>query len=366
MIRFVLYTPSVYLSSDIPDITIATDHEAVDFRLSIYGQTLLEGRYYAFEGYATVSDISPLVEHYIAGNADMNFVDVHLEASLDDDSDELDFTVLYCDKFTDMLEPDYWLRENFLTLTRSRRVAADSFINVSWYTTEREGILFRIYATYLDDNGNRGTYQYPYSGNGQIAHINGIMQELIYLSEIRDRIIERTKVKSPVLQSVTVRCGNRSATFFIDPALEVNSPIFYLNCFGVVEHLALPRTTTVKVKTDRSLASLGKTSQFYDISTSKEYEIESGPLTSDECVQFEQLLTSPSVRIPYGEHCAKYDTDFDALREILITDYTCEFSDSDEKLNTVKFTWRFASNTPSVDKPTTPGIFDDKFNPTFS
>lgn len=148
--------------------------------------------------------------------------------------------------------------------------------------------------------------------------------------------------------------------------MEANVPIFYLNCFGVVEHLALPRTTTVKVKTDRSLASLGKTSQFYDISTLKEYEVESGPLTSDECVQFEQLLTSPSVRIPYGEHCAKYDTDFDALREILITDYICEFSDSDEKLNTVKFTWRFASNKPSVEKPTTPGIFDDKFNHTFS
>lgn len=148
--------------------------------------------------------------------------------------------------------------------------------------------------------------------------------------------------------------------------MEANVPIFYLNCFGVVEHLALPRTTTVKVKTDRSLASLGKTSQFYDISTSKEYEVESGPLTSDECLQFEQMLTSPSVRIPFGYGCDKYDSDFDALRPILITDYTCEMSDSDEKLNKVKFTWRFADNTPTMEKPSTPGIFDDKFNPVFT
>ncbi len=149
-----------------------------------------------------------------------------------------------------------------------------------------------------------------------------------------------------MLQSVTVRCGNRSASFFIHPVLEVNEPIFYLNCFGVVGHLTLPRTTMVKVKTNRSLASLGKRSQFYDISTSKEYEVESGPLTSDECLQVEQMLTSPSVRIPFGYACDKYD--YDAMRPILITDYTYEFSDLDEKLNKVKFTWCFAENTPTM------------------
>lgn len=366
MIRFTVFIPSLFLSGNIPDINIATDHEAVDFRLTVYGDVLLEGRYYAFDGYATVSDIAPLIEHYVAGNPEMNLVDVHLEASDGDESATLDFPVLYCDKYTDMYDPSDWLRENFLTLTRSRRISSDSYINVSWYTTEKEGILFRVYVTYLDDNGKRCTYEYPYSGNGQIAHINGILTQLLYLQEVRDRLVERGKALAPLLQSVTVRCGNRSASFFVDPALVVNEPIFYLNCFGVVEHLALPRTTTVKVKTDRSLASLGKNSQFYDITTSKEYEVESGPLTSDECLQVEQMLTSPSVRIPFGYGCAKYDSDFDALRPILITDYTCEMSDSDEKLNKVKFTWRFADNTPTMEKPTTPGIFDDKFNPVFS
>ncbi len=226
--------------------------------------------------------------------------------------------------------------------------------------------MFRVYATFINDKGLRDTYQYVHSGNGQIAHSNGVLTEYIMLDALRDLIIERKKIESLILQSVTVRCGNRSATFFIDPALETNTPIFYLNCFGITEHIALPRTTMVKVKTDRSLASAGKTSQFYDISTSKEYEVESGPLTSDECIQIEQMLTSPSVRIPFGQDCSKYDTDFDALRPILITDYTCEFSDTDEKLNKVKFTWRFADNTPSVDMPTTPSIFNQNFNPTFS
>lgn len=161
--------------------------------------------------------------------------------------------------------------------------------------------------SFVNDKGQRDTYQYVKSGNGQIAHINGIMSELIYLSDIRQKIISAKKIESLTLQSVTVRCGERSATFFIDPAL-----------------------------------------------------------TSDECLQVEQMLTSPSVRIPYGSDVALYDTDFDALIPIIITDFTSELSDTNEKLNSVKFTWRFAENRPKVAVPESPGIFNEKYNPTFS
>ena len=37
-----------------------------------------------------------------------------------------------------------------------------------------------------------------------------------------------------------------------------------------------------------------------------------------------------------------------------------------EKLNKVKFTWRYSDNRPLMDSPLTPGIFNDKFNPTYS
>lgn len=130
------------------------------------------------------------------------------------------------------------------------------------------------------------TYQYPHSGNGQIAHINGMMTEYVVLNTVVDKIRDRTKVENPVLQSVTVRCTNRSATFFIDPDLAGIVSIYYLNCFEVPEHILciMPRTTTEKVKSDRSVALLGKISEFYDNTHSKEYEVESGPLIADECL----------------------------------------------------------------------------------
>ena len=114
------------------------------------------------------------------------------------------------------------------------------------------------------------------------------------------------------------------------------------------------------------LTARWQSSEFYDITHSKEYEVESGPLTDDECLQVEQMLTSPSVKIPFGPNTAVYESDFDAMLPILITDFTCEFSDTDEKLNKVKFTWRHSANRPLMEAPLSPGIFNDKFNPTFS
>lgn len=82
----------------------------------------------------------------------------------------------------------------------------------------------------------------------------------------------------------------------IDRMGDNQMPFFYLNCFGVAEQLSLQRNTTEKVKTDRSIATLGKTSCFYDVTTSKEYEVESAALTSDECLQIERYTYLPLVR----------------------------------------------------------------------
>lgn len=369
MNSFGFYTPSVVLSSDLPDVSIYTTHDAVDFRMTANGIVLLQGRYYALGGKIVVSDITSIIEHFLAGNTDSNLCDIRIEAYVgEDEVDYIDrtFTVLYCDKTTGLVDPLQWLQENFLTLTRSRRLAPDSFINLSWYTTEREGISFRVFCTFLDDKGQRGTYSYVHSGNGLIAHFNGLMTEYVMLRDVCKRIMTARKIDAVTLQSVTIRCGNRSATFFVDPGLANLVPFYYLNCFGVPEHISLPRTTTTKVKTDRSVALLGKYSQFYDITHSKEHEVESGGLSQDECLQVEQMITSPSVKIPTGPDTAVYETDFDAMLQVLITDYTCEFSNSDEKLNTVKFTWRLSNNRPNIDPPFTPGIFDDHFNPIFT
>lgn len=70
------------------------------------------------------------------------------------------------------------------------------------------------------------------------------------MRDVRQRVMEAKKISEVTLLSVSVRWGERSATFFIDPALADVVPFYYLNCFGVVEQLPLQRITTEKVKSD--------------------------------------------------------------------------------------------------------------------
>ena len=135
----------------------------------------------------------------------------------------------------------------------------------------------------------------------------------------------------------------------------------FLNFFNIVEDIYLVCYTTDKVKSDRSLATMGRAVQFYDVHNSKEYETETAPLTSFECNLFEQMLLSTQVRLPLGDN-AESETDFEAMFPILITDFTSEISDSNTELNTVKFTWQFADSVPRLELPTTPGIFNSVYN----
>ena len=54
------------------------------------------------------------------------------------------------------------------------------------------------------------------------------------------------------------------------------------------------------------------------------------------------------------------------LAQILITDSTCEVQDGHDKLNNVKFTWRYADNRPVVYLSASPGIFTSPYNIVFS
>lgn len=366
MIRIGFYTPNVMLTSELSDISIFTDHEAVDFSLYAGGTEVLSGRYYALNGSIRICDIAPLIEGAIVGNTEALLADCEIEVYAGSESATHEFQVLYCDKDLGNLITMEWLSQNFLTLTPYRRIAPGGFFEVQWYAADREGISFRVYCTYLNAEGKRDTYSFVQSGNGLVQHGAGIRREIVTLRDVEEKIKSAKRIDTLTLQSVTVRCGNRSLTVFVDPALTGIIPFHYTNCFNVAESLVLPRVTTEKIKVDNSIASLGKSSRFYDVNISKEYEVQSGPLTSDECLQVEQLLTSPDVRIPWGIYSSLEEIDFYALTPIMITDFTSELSDTDEKPNSVKFTWRFMENRPKVSLKESPGIFNDKFQPPYT
>ena len=166
------------------------------------------------------------------------------------------------------------------------------------------------------------------------------------------------------LVSFTVRCDNRAVTFFVDNSLRGQRCFFFRNAFNAPDLLYFQAVTTAKSSNDRSLAVLTDRSEFYDNAPKQEFEVQSAALTTDECALAEQLFSADDVRVTYESQ--PDDADFDALRPILITDFTCELADLPEKPNSVKFTWRYDTNRVTLANPVADNIFTEPYNFTFS
>ena len=166
------------------------------------------------------------------------------------------------------------------------------------------------------------------------------------------------------LLNFTVSCGLRSISCFVDNSLDDHEPFYFRNCFNVWNWATLPVAATAKTDVDRSVAIINGKSRFYNQSTAKTYEVEAGPLTSDEAGWIDQLFSSHDVFLIEPDPTNSYDPL--VLAPILITDATCEIQDGDEKLNKVKFTWRYTDNRPIVRLSASPGIFTSPYNIVYS
>ena len=82
-----------------------------------------------------------------------------------------------------------------------------------------------------------------------------------------------------------------------------------------------------------------------------------------EEISAEQMFCSDDVRTPFES--APDDADFDALRQVLISDSTSEIVDIPEKPCQVKFTWRYATNRIAQKNPVKEELFTKQYNYSF-
>lgn len=374
MAHRIIYTPpDIILSSSIGEIEIAVDGNFVDVSLTATaGTVILCERYYAFQGYVRIHDLSSLIEHQMREAGD-TISDFRLSAYTDTPGNKADsktLHILYCDRYCLCSDIPMFLRENFLTTNSMRRVCADtdslSAISLFFYAEKGESLEYTVFHRFRVKDSD-AIFSHSYTMDyGKTATASGIYQIDISLEDV---IADGASFAPAPLQNVTplsltLSCGQRSATVFVDPALDAMQTFFYRNCFNVWEFLTLPVTTTSKTDIEKATAIINGKSEFYDRNITKTYECETGPLTSDEADCMDMLLTSHEVmRI---EHNPFDDTDPYMLVPVIITDSDCQISDSDENPNTIKFSWRFADNRPILRLPASPGIFSSPFNPVFS
>lgn len=359
----ITYAPKgLTMSSGIGDIVARTDAEAVDVMLKTSdGQELLTERFYAHSGLVTLRDPASLVEAWMRGKG-ASFAEFSLTVSSSepDDRDRCDMKVLYCEDFYPNFDVSRFARESFLTTLPMRRIAPDADASLSFLAEAGESVACHVSAV-VRDEGDAGRRRFSFTlDEDKTADKTGVFSFRVTVPEIL------TRSKGERVELFTVSCGGRAATFFVDPSLCAASTLnsfTFRNCFNAWETATVAAVTTAKTEVDRSLAVLGGQSQFYDRSVTRTYEAETTPLSDTEAAWLEQLFASHEV-VRLVSNPTDDQEPLVAV-PVLVTDSTCEVQDGDEKLNSVKFTWRYADNRPLARLPLSPGVFSQPYNPAF-
>lgn len=361
--------PDTLLTCQLGDVSILTDHQYLNVEFATATEVLLSGKFYATNSSVTLCDLRSLTELAIKATS-FSVEKFYVRAMYDDEETEAAFTAVYCNRDIDIYDVEPLFKNHFLTAAKSRRIAPNSFVFLSFFARKGERLTYHIFCDYIlgtskEERGSsveRGHTSFV-GGLANFSAVEDNVQTLTVLcSEVQKRAseIEGTEVE---LVSFTVRCDNRAVSFFIDKSLSGLRCFFFRNAFNAPDLLYFPAVTTAKTSNDRSLAVLTDRSEFYDNTPKQEFEVQSGALTADECALAEQLFSADDVRVTYESQ--PDDADFDALRPILITDFTCEMADLPEKANSVKFTWRYATNHSTLANPVHDDIFTNAYNFTF-
>lgn len=350
--------PDIILSAQLEQLTILSTQAFVDVNITDeHGVAILAQRYYTLDGEVTIHDLSQLFEDYLRTN-EKGFANYILEATDSDGSVSIELHILYCDRFTFGVDAETFLKDNFLTTLPSRRIPPKCDVRLYLLATDEESLTYSI------------TFDYRINGSDTIFHgsltlneDNVAPQSDTYYIDVPADIIPTFirnqadgQIKTLEIVGFTVNCGDRSTTFYVDKALANAHKFRFHNAFNIPEFAYLRAVTKAKTEVERTLATINGISLFYDQTATKSYEAETEALTYEEAQWIDQLLTSYQAEI-YVQG---------SIMPILITDMTCEISDFDEKPNSIKFTWRFASNRPVQQLSVSPNIFTSPYNQVFS
>ena len=358
MIRLVQF-PETLLSCNIGEIAVLTDHDYLSVSFGTATKTLLSGRFYAYNGTVNINDLRSLVESEL--NASGNSLETFsLTVSYGNETETASFNAIYCNRDVVVPEVDTLLLTNFLTPASARRIAPGALVFVSWFAGKNEKLAYYVYCDYIA-GGKLGHLSFIAGYANVTAEEDRIVSVTISCENVQKEAARLAKTDVDVV-AFTVRVDERATSFFIDKALTDMRCFYFRNVFNVPDQIYFPAVTTAKTDVERSVAVMHDTSQFYDCSKQQSFEVQSSALAPDECLLADQLFSSLNVRIADGSD----DTDFDAMRQILITESTCEISDFPEKPDSVKFSWRYVNNNISLPVSSSSDIFTNPYNFIFS
>lgn len=328
---FITYLPEdeCVLTSRLDSILARTDKTKVDVSVirdpdgefdEFFSTTL-----FAFDGIVELSALGKLIEErFRAKGRITDMISVVI------DGISLDFIALYCNH---MLNSDFDYEKCFWTTSASSLVHRASIVSLSHHNTGSTTYYIRVIGR--EPDGRLAVVGRNFNRVGSSLGVTFSVDEILRFAlnqtdyETNDAIAE--------VAYFTIEYGSMRKVFYV-----VDDPFFltfrFRNLFNAPEYIDVVGKVNRKTVVDRDVAVCGGRSLQYNQVINRTYEVETGPLTPDQALSMEQLISS------YDVNLITSTDDYD----IIITDHSCEVDNNDSSLVTMKFTFRLVTDRPTL------------------
>ena len=319
--------PAVSFTYDFDEVTITTDLPAVKASVTDKaGRTLYESILYAYDGKVTIYDLARVFEEHME-NHDETFDIFTLKVESKENqsvSASLTYHVLY-------------------SKTRYPGSAADwatrHFFNAAETKTSCLGSVEQLHCWFAAGSMAQERRTYVYVIDGEIMTTDWAEQTAVRVETAQMRTIEVDynaiveELQADRLLSVSVAQQDRFATiFYYDQEV---LPFMFLSQFNTLDIATLICSVTRKATTEKSMATCNRKVKVYDREDMYSFELQTAPMTAEMAELAEKLCQARETWLYTGGNAPadRY--------KIVITDYTAEHSDSDEKLPSYKISFKF-------------------------
>ena len=341
MARFRNITNGVAFSTEIMNVEISDAYGTVTFSIRKSGEEIFSS---AFTPDA-------------AGNIFIYDVRSILEAHIDDVFADFSFTVendtVNCRVFKASVivaeTAEQFLPSFFLSPTNKKRTAPDRYETLAFYPQEA----CRVYtvASYYD-NGHIAVRDI------QLMGAEDVTPDTVNIIDVSaKKFVDESK---GTLVSFVVRAGERSFYYIVDNTLPSADPsILFRNCFNCWDTFFFTGTKENSLEVKRSFAYVDGHYRMYDTVDTESFKVNSGVLDEYMIVLAKDLARARNVFL--------MDKLGNATYELSVTDSEIKYTNNDDALPAMDFTFRIALYITLLLEPNRPpklfdNTFDKKFN----
>lgn len=341
MARFRNITNGVAFSTEIMNVEICEASATVTFSILKSGEEIFSS---AFTPDAV-------------GNIFIYDVRSILEAHIDDVFADFSFTVgndtVNCRVFKASVivteTAEQFLPSFFLSPTNKKRTAPDRYETLAFYPQE----VCRVYAlaSYYD-NGHIAVREI------QLLSAEDVTPDTVNIIDVSaKKFVDESK---GTLVSFVVRAGERSFYYTVDNTLPSADPsILFRNCFNCWDTFFFTGTKENSLEVKRSFAYVDGRYRMYDAVDTESFKANSGVLDEYMIVLAKDLARARNVFL--------MDKLGNATYELVVTDSEIKYTNDDDSLPTMDFTFRRTELVTGLIVPNRPPkLFDITFDNTFN